>query len=230
MSFAKHKAKIAPKASKKRNSRKKDENGETAKTRILHAAMDVFSSHPYKVASIRMIAEQADVDHPLIHYYFNSKEQLFETVAARIYEEFQEASLALLDGLEQMDPIEGFSVLLDRILDYSFEHPEPLQLILLNMVQIGSEDEIPGLNYVSMHLEQTRLNLEGKFPLGGPRSEIEMFVHCFQNLLISLLGGRSRQAKVLNMDPESAEYRAWVKNTLLAIFTTWLEKLTRTER
>jgi hypothetical protein len=52
-----------------------------------------------------------------------------------------------------------------------------------------------------------------------------MFIYCFHNLIISLLGAMSCQAQLLNMDPEGNEYRAWVKDASLTLFLPWLERL-----
>ncbi len=45
--------------------------------KILNAASQIFASYPYHTASIRMIGKQAEIEHPLISYYFASKADLF---------------------------------------------------------------------------------------------------------------------------------------------------------
>ena len=50
------------------------------KEKILRAAKKVFCHYPYSTASMRMIANEARVDHPLIIYYYSTKAVLFETV------------------------------------------------------------------------------------------------------------------------------------------------------
>jgi len=199
--------------------------GERAPKRILRAARKVFAEHPFKAATTRMIAKEADVDHPLIHYYFGSKEKLFEAVTAEIYEEFHLANISWLEGTGHMKPREGFSLYLDRLLDYNMAHPEPLQLILVNMVQAGRLEEIPGSQYIIMHLDRSRKTLEEKLPLKGAAAEVEMFIHCFNNLVISFMGARNLQAQVLRLSPPDPEYRKSVKDALLTLFLPWLERL-----
>jgi len=203
---------------------------ESAPLRIMKAARKVFAEHSFKAATTRMIARQADVDHPLIHYYFGSKEKLSEAVTAEIYEEFNKANLSWLEGLERMKPRDGFSLYLDRLLDYNMEHPEPLQLILVNMVQAGSLEEIPGYRYIIMHIDRTRKTLEEKLPLKGSSSEIEMFIHCLNNLIIQFFGARSLQAQVMRLDPQNPEYRNRVKDALMLLFLPWLERLISTDK
>jgi len=199
--------------------------GERARGRILAAARKVFAQNPYRSASTRLIAEAAGIERPLIHYYFGSKEKLFEAVAKQMFEEFNQAHLSFLEGVERLPPREGLSLYLDRLLDYTLQHPEPMRVILVNMPQIGNLDEIPGYQYIPLHLEELRHLLEHKVSLRGPANEIQMFFLCFNNLVINFLGAKSCQAQVLGLDPESPEYRQWIKEALLTLFAPWLEKL-----
>jgi AcrR family transcriptional regulator len=172
-----------------------------------------------------MIAAEAGVDHPLIHYYFGSKEKLFEAVTERIYRETMEIMPAWLHDLSRMRPVEGLSLFIDRFLDYYFDHPEAQQIIFVNMAQIGQLEEIPGYRYILMHIEGLRSMLEGMAPLPGRREEAESFVYCFHILADSFLGAKSAHAQILGMDPDGEAYRQWVKDTLLAVFTPLLEEL-----
>ncbi|MEU9581406.1 TetR family transcriptional regulator [Streptomyces chilikensis] len=47
--------------------------------RILAAAREVFAERGYEKASVRGIAKAADVDPALVHHYFGTKEQVFES-------------------------------------------------------------------------------------------------------------------------------------------------------
>ena len=213
---------------KKKNGRyfiRDNNKGESAPDKILRAARKVFSLHPFNSATTRMIAQAANVDHPLIHYYFGSKEKLFEVVVSEIYEEFHQANLSWLSGIERMNPRDGFSIYLDRLLEYNFKHPEPVQIILLNMAQTVSLEEIPGYQYIIMHTERIKQTLEEKSPLLGSNQEMKALIHCFNNLIITFLGARSCQAPIINMDPQSPQYKEWVKNTLFILFLPWLERI-----
>jgi len=197
---------------------------ENAPQKILMAARKVFAQHPFNVATTRMIAKEAGVDHPLIHYYFGSKERLFETVSAEIFEEFNKANEAWLEGLERMPPREGFSLYLDRLLDYSLDHPEPFQMIALNMMQAGKMD-IPGYEYIIKNIEWNQRLLEKKFPLLKPHPQTKMLLHSLVGLVISYMGAKTTHGKMLGMDPQSPQYREWVKEALYLLFFPWLEKI-----
>ncbi|MGX9783268.1 CerR family C-terminal domain-containing protein [Janthinobacterium lividum] len=53
------------------------EEVETARTRILQAAVQLFADEGYKLASVRRICEAAQVNVAMVNYYFHGKEELY---------------------------------------------------------------------------------------------------------------------------------------------------------
>jgi len=193
--------------------------------RILKAARDVFTVYPFKEAGTRMIAKQAGVEHPMIHYYFGSKENLFYAMAEDLYHETLSVQEAWLDGMENMSLKEGFELFLDRMLDYTMQKPDALRIAALNVVNIGNLEEIPGYRFIIMSMASMRRIIEEKLSLKGPNREIEMFIYCFYSLMISLIGARSCQAQILNMNPLEEKYRTWVKDASMTLFYPWFKKI-----
>ncbi|WP_159349594.1 TetR family transcriptional regulator [Roseomonas harenae] len=76
-----------------------DPDGVSTQDGILNVAAQVFAAHGYVAASLREIAEQADVTQALIIYYFGSKQGLFETLFKRRGLEVSRERQALLDVL-----------------------------------------------------------------------------------------------------------------------------------
>lgn len=60
----------------------------SAEDRILNSARKVFLLNGFHGATIRKIAEGADVSKTSIHYYFRSKMKLFEIIVPGIIDEF----------------------------------------------------------------------------------------------------------------------------------------------
>jgi TetR/AcrR family transcriptional regulator len=199
--------------------------GEITREKILLAARKVFSEHPFKAASMRMIGKAGGFDHPLIHYYFPAKAELFEAVVAEICDEFYRNSLRWFDGLDRLSPNDGLPLYIDRFLDYNFKHPEAFKIISLNSSQFDKLSEIPGYQHIPEVLAKTRRTFEAKVPLRATSEEIGRFINSFNSLIIFYLGSASCQAEVLGMEPNSNEYRIWVKETLIYIFLPLLEKL-----
>jgi len=61
-----------------------DENPQSAKERLLEAALDTFGRYGYEAATTRMIAKEAGVNIAAIPYYFNGKEGLYMAVIDHI--------------------------------------------------------------------------------------------------------------------------------------------------
>ncbi|MFD0859120.1 TetR family transcriptional regulator C-terminal domain-containing protein [Roseovarius aquimarinus] len=76
--------------------------------RILDAALDVFSQHGYRGATLDQIAESAGLSKPNILYYFAGKEEIHATLLHQLMDTW-------LEPLRQIDP-EGEP--LDEILTY----------------------------------------------------------------------------------------------------------------
>lgn len=65
--------------------------------RILDAALEVFSRHGYRGATLDQIAEEAGLSKPNILYYFDGKEDIHVTLLNQLMESW-------LDPLDHMDP------------------------------------------------------------------------------------------------------------------------------
>jgi TetR/AcrR family transcriptional regulator len=193
--------------------------------RILKAAREVFTVYSFKAASTRMIAKQAGVEHPMIHYYFGSKENLFYEMAESIYNETLPVLESLYEGLESMSLQDGFALFIDRMLNYTMTTPDALRIAALNAVNIGNIEEIPGYRFIIMSMASMRRIMEEKLALRGSNREIEMFIYCFYSLMISFVGARSCQAQILNMNPLEEKYREWVRDASMTLFYPWFKKI-----
>lgn len=64
---------------------RQQERSEATRTRLLDAALGLFSQQGYRATSMRQIAEAAELSMGNVYYHFDSKEALFE----RLLEEFR---------------------------------------------------------------------------------------------------------------------------------------------
>lgn len=70
-----------------------------ARNRIGDAAEQVFATHGFEGASMRLIAERADVAQALLHYHFQNKETLYAAVFERRSSTVNEHRTRMLDEL-----------------------------------------------------------------------------------------------------------------------------------
>jgi len=69
--------------------------GEQTENQILIAAREVFIAKGFEGARMQEIADQADINKALLHYYFRSKEKLFDAV-------FSEVASNLFPAMKQL--------------------------------------------------------------------------------------------------------------------------------
>jgi TetR/AcrR family transcriptional regulator len=107
--------------------------------RILKAAETVFARKGFSGASTAEIARLAGVPKPNLHYYFRTKQALYESVLDRILETWIDAMDELHEGA---DPAEALSRYVARKMELSRTMPGPSRLwameLLAGAPHIGS--------------------------------------------------------------------------------------------
>jgi AcrR family transcriptional regulator len=213
-------------ASRKTAKKKTNQKGDEATRRkIIEAAKIVFSERPYNSASIRMIGKEGQFEYPLVHYYFKTKADLFETVVKEYCDEIYEADMSFFDGVMDLGPRKGLEAYLDRFLDFHFKNPHYLRLIMLNFTQNIEENNIPGYHLLTDLVARARETFKNKIPVQADDRDILMYTNSFVLLLFAYVGSRSGTARTLGMDPESEEYKQWIKESLLNTYLPFLKKI-----
>ena len=77
-------------------------------TRIFEAALKVFARKGRDGARLQEIADEAGIHRPLLHYYFRTKQQLYEAVAERLFTEFLMSFDAPAEGGRFADTLRAF--------------------------------------------------------------------------------------------------------------------------
>mgnify|MGYP001943213733 CR=1 FL=1 len=100
--------------------------------RILDAALEVFSQHGYRGATLDQIATEAGLSKPNILYYFNGKEDIHVTLLSQMMETW-------LDPLKEMnpsgDPIKELLAYVHRKLDMATDFPRESRLFANEILQ-----------------------------------------------------------------------------------------------
>ena len=87
---------------------------------IIRAAEEAFAARGYRGATTAEIAERAGVPKANLHYYFPTKEALYEAVLARIFRIWEKAASALDD---QDHPAEALTKYIHEKMDLSRAEP-----------------------------------------------------------------------------------------------------------
>ena len=114
---------------------------------ILEAAEEEFLLKGFAGARTMSIAEKAGVNHAMLHYYFNTKEQLFEQVLMGKVALFKSV-LAVVFSTESMSIQTRLSEAVSRHFDFIRQNPM-LPRFLINEIAVRPE-----------YLERVKLNVQ----------------------------------------------------------------------
>ena len=99
---------------------------------ILEAALEVFSRHGYRGATLDQIATEAGLSKPNLLYYFESKENIHLTLLNQLLETWLDP-LVVLDA--EGDPVEEILSYVQRKLDMAQEFPRESRLFANEILQ-----------------------------------------------------------------------------------------------
>jgi TetR/AcrR family transcriptional regulator len=117
-----------------------------ARARILTAALVQFAEHGYEGTRTAEIARQAGVTHPLVHYHFRTKDQLWKAVVDEALGRLRAAFDGTATELRDVGSRERLKILVRRFVRFSAEHPDVTRL----MIREGAHDT-PRLRWLVRH-------------------------------------------------------------------------------
>lgn len=107
--------------------------------RILEAAIELFARKGYAGTSVREIVQEAEVTNPMLYYYFDSKEGLFQFLTDLLQREF---ARQLADAIESGDDLHDKLVgVVDVHLSGLRERPNVLRFVYSTL--FGAEGSAP---------------------------------------------------------------------------------------
>lgn len=109
-------------------------DAEATQERILEAALAEFAAYGLAGARVDRIAQAAVANKNSIYRYFESKDQLFDSVLQRHMER------VYTDVPFTPDDLPGFAV---RLFDYAMAHPDMVRLMTWFGLERGSDDRRP---------------------------------------------------------------------------------------
>lgn len=115
-------------AKTQRRTRIQEENEE----RILDAALEVFSSHGFRGATIDQIAEAAGMSKPNLLYYFRTKEAMHRQLIERLLETWLEPLKAIRADGEPISEIRGY---IRRKIEMARDYPRESRLFANEILQ-----------------------------------------------------------------------------------------------
>ena len=210
---------------RKNQSGEQNSRADQSRKRILTAARRIFAKYPYGAASVRKIEEEGGFNYALIRYYFGSKKGLFEAVSFELINEYIRHVLPFIrTSLDNTDPETALPRFVNELFEFAFAHPDGPATIMLNIGQPQLfEETLLGLSAMRRYFSQVIDNFKSSIPFEADDQEITMWVFAFTILTANFIGARAFHAAALGLDPESNEYRKWVMQAVLGLFTPVME-------
>ena len=103
------------------------------KNEILEAALLAFSRDGFDSASLPKIAEIANVAHPLIHYYFGSKDNLWRETVEYAFGGLIAEATAIEAASRGLSPAHRLRVIVQAFAQFAARYPNHLGLIMAEM-------------------------------------------------------------------------------------------------
>jgi len=116
--------------------------GITTEEKILTAAREVFTKKGYAAARMQEIADAANINKGLLHYYFRSKENLFRAVFDKAFPKFAHQINDIFESdLPLFEKIEAF---VNKYIDILIQNPY-LPAFVLNELNTNPEEFVKDL-------------------------------------------------------------------------------------
>jgi AcrR family transcriptional regulator len=103
------------------------------KNQILEAALAAFARDGFDGASLPKIAEIAKVAHPLIHYYFGSKDNLWRGTVEYAFGGLIREATAVEAASRSLSPLQRLRVLVQAFAQFAARYPNHFGLIMAEM-------------------------------------------------------------------------------------------------
>jgi AcrR family transcriptional regulator len=104
-------------------------SADSARERILAAAVDLFSERSFDGASTREIAARAGVTQPLLNYHYRSKDELWRAAVDSLFELIERAMNDRNAEIRDADELTGAKLLVREFIIFSARNPQLHRLI-----------------------------------------------------------------------------------------------------
>lgn len=106
-------------------------NDSTTEQKILEAAEEVFHEKGFDGARMQEIAEQAGINKGLLHYYFKTKDKLFEAIFSAALNRMVSRILSILELEIPLD--EKIDLVVDQYMGMLLKNPSMPRFVLNNL-------------------------------------------------------------------------------------------------
>ncbi len=197
-------------------------NGE-ARSKILHAADELFGDLGFEAATTRQISERSGVNKALIHYHFKNKHELFGAVLDRYYQRLDRVMRQrLLEA--QGDLRERLLAVVDAYVDFLRDNQSFSRMVQREAAGKQHHERVMG--HMRPLFQAGAQLIEGQFPAarGGDLAAPQLLIS-FYGMIVSYFTFSSVLEELFGDDPLSSENLAARKRHLSRMVDLVLQAL-----
>jgi AcrR family transcriptional regulator len=190
---------------------------DNTKERIIQAAQQVFIRKGMDGARMQEIADEAGINKALLHYYFHSKQQLFDEVFYGILSRLIPGLIHIFKGEEPfIDKIEAIITEYD---DYMSKNPFLPQFVIREINrdpdQLSKFMSDQGLDFVLVEEMIKREEKNGNiYPISFPH----LFANLIGMIVMPYIGRPLFQRKLFNNDPDKYDRFLLERKSVIILF------------
>lgn len=182
--------------------------------RIMRAGIHLFAKQGFAGTSVREIVDAADVTNPMLYYYFDNKEGLYDTLITYLFEHI---TTQISDGLDEASTLDEA---VDSIIIAHFESCKrsPVALRFIYSVLFGPEESAP--NFDIFEARQQMVNeiariFDRALQRGSFESNQQFAPHYLTDLLLGLVNQHMMNTlKRLESYPDRATRRQKIRELM----------------
>lgn len=171
-----------------------------AREDILRAAIECFAEHGFEGAKIADIARRASVRHPLVSYYFNDKESLWDAALEEVWSEFWRSFGDAAAELQGVDPLQRLRLLFRRYVLFSAQHPELHRLVANESFSPGPRLDRLVDRYVAPFQAAILTLIEEATQIENPPDPLHV-LSMLNGAVLSFIGGAPLVQRLHKIDP-----------------------------
>lgn len=182
---------------------------EGARSRIIVAAQETFSIVGFEGASLRQMAQRAEVQHQLLIYHFKNKETLWKVAITAIFEDLNDRFQRRVEGLDGVEAGTVLRLMIRDFVQFSASHPEFHRIMTIE----GRADN-PRMRWLlETHIRPyynllTRLIQEAQQSGGARAGDAGQLYYALLGLITTAFSLAPEVQLMSGADPFSAEYVA----------------------
>ncbi|SHK01327.1 transcriptional regulator, TetR family [Reichenbachiella agariperforans] len=208
------------------------ESLDSTEIKIKEAARELFSELGMKGATMRKVAEKAEVNVALVNYYFRSKEKLFLSIFEEKFRSYTKDGLSILNDTSR-DLLDRIKTYIDR-LNHQINNDQGLPIFILSETHYNPNllDMLSDLNkeQAAIETQQLQATLDLDYHSGKirPIKAIDFQMALFSMIVFPIISKKilTKTGKLAAAGFESYEsYEPHWKNTTLSIMEAFLKPL-----